>query len=380
MQERLEGAPGGAKRGTFGRAGKVLACVGAAALLLAACSSSKPSSTTSSSSTTPSTASSSSSSTSSSTSSYTFAFVPKLIGIPYFTSMQIGMEQAAKRFGAHFIYEGPTTASVSQQAEYVTTLLSNPKVDAVGVSANSPTALCSLVNEAKSKHVIFFASDSDVSCANNDLWVEQARAKGIGDLAVQLLGEQIASIEHTTTPTGDVAIISAGSSATNLNDWIGFMKTELATKYPKLHLLPIDYAGESPTESETIASRYLASYPDLKGFIGVASTNVPGIAQAVLAAGDKGKVAVTGETDPNTIRTYVDDGVVKDVVLWNPTTLGYLAGWAVIQMLKDHGGYPFKAVNTVPGISNPIKWYPSRKMLLLGPPLVINKSNINLNF
>ena len=361
-------APSGARGGSLRSAGKLLVGMSAAALLLAACSSSK-------SSTTAPTAK-----PSSSTSGYTFAFVPKLIGIPYFTSMEVGMQQAAKRFGAHFIYEGPTTASVSGQAEYVTTLLSNPKVDAVGVSANSPTALCSLVNKAKAEHVIFFASDSDVSCPNNRLWVEQARAQGIGDTAVQLLGQQIAKIEKTTTPTGDVAIISAGSSATNLNDWIGYMKSELASKYPHLHLLPIDYAGESPTQSETIASRYLAAYPGLKGFIGVASTNVPGIAQAVLAAGLKGKIAVTGETDPNTIRTYVNDGVVKDVVLWNPTTLGYLAGWGVIQMLKDHGGYPFKAVNNVPGISTPIKWYPSRHMLLLGPPLVINKSNINLNF
>lgn len=358
----------GMKAGSLRRAGKWLAGVGAMSLLLAACSSSTSSSAAPA------------AKSSSATSSYTFAFVPKLIGIPYFTSMQVGMEKAAKRFGAHFIYEGPTTASVSGQAEDVTTLLSNPKVNAVGVSANSPTALCSLVNKAKAEHVIFFASDSDVSCPNNQLWVEQARSKDIGNTAVDLLGQQIAQIENTKTPTGDVAIISAGSSATNLNDWIGFMKSELASKYPQLHLLPIDYAGESPTESETIASRYLASYPKLKGFIGVASTNVPGIAQAVLAAGLKGKIAVTGETDPNTIRKYVNDGVVKDVVLWNPTTLGYLAGWGVIQMLKDHGKYPFKAVNNVPGISNPVKWYPSRHMLLLGPPLVINKSNINLNF
>jgi len=346
-----------------------------AALSLAACGSSsssaaKPSSTTATSSTT----------SSSSSKEYTFAFVPKLIGIPYFTSMRNGMEEAAKRFGAKFIYEGPTTASVSGQAEDVKTLIAKG-VDAVGVSANSPTALCSLVNEAKAKHILFYASDSDVSCKNNRLWVEQARAKDIGYAAVDVLGKEIQQIEHTTSqPTGDVAIISAGPSATNLNTWIKYMKARLASKYPKLHLLPIQYAGENPTKTEKIASRMIAADPSIKGFIGVASTNVPGIAEAVLAAGKKGKIAVTGETDPNTIRKYVEDGVVKEVVLWNPTTLGYLAGWAVIQMLKDHDHYPFKAENTVPGINHPIKWYPSRHMLLLGPPLLINKKNINLNF
>ncbi len=338
----------------------------AAALVLAACGSS---STSAGPSTAPTV----------SKKGYTFAFVPKLIGIPYFTSMRNGMQQAAKQFGANFIYEGPTTASVSGQAEDVTTLIAKG-VNAVGVSANSPTALCSLVNQAKTKHILFFASDSNVSCSNSGLWVEQARAKAIGDTAVNVLGSQIASMEHTSTPTGDVGIISAGSSATNLNDWIGYMKSELASKYPKLHLLPIQYGGESPTATETIASRMIAANPSLKGFIGVASTNVPGEAQAVLAAGKSGKIVVTGETDPNTIRQYVVNGVVKQVVLWNPTELGYLTGWAVIQMLKNHLHYPFKSENTVPGISNPVKWYPSRHMLLLGPPLIISKHNINLNF
>lgn len=366
-------------RGRSRRSAVLRASVGVtiAALTLAACGSSsssaaKPSSTSST--------ASSSTSAASSSKEYTFAFVPKLIGIPYFTSMRNGMEQAAKRFGAKFIYEGPTTASVSGQAEDVKTLIAKG-VDAVGVSANSPTALCSLVNEAKAKQILFFASDSDVSCKNNRLWVEQARSKGIGYAAVDVLGKDIQQIEHTTgQPTGDVAIISAGPSATNLNTWIKYMKARLASKYPKLHLLPIQYAGENPTKTEKIASRMIAADPSIKGFIGVASTNVPGIAEAVLAAGKKGEIAVTGETDPNTIRQYVNDGVVKEVVLWNPTTLGYLAGWGVIQMLKDHDHYPFKAENTVPGISNPIKWYPSRHMLLLGPPLLINKKNINLNF
>lgn len=353
--------------------------VAAGALVLAACGSANStaakatSSTTSAAPSSSSSTSSSSSSTSSSSSSkpLTFAFVPKLIGIPYFTSMDIGMKKAAKRFGAKFIYEGPTTASVSGQAEDVKTLIAKG-VSAVGVSANSPTALCSLANQAKAKGILFYAADSNVSCSASGLWVEQATSKAIGYSAVNLLAKQIHG-------KADVAIISAGSSATNLNTWIKYMEQRLK-KYPNLHLLPVQYAGENPTKSEKIASRMIASDPNLKGFIGVASTNVPGIAQAVLTSGKKGKIAVTGETDPNTIRNYVNDGVVKDVVLWNPTNLGYLAGWGAIQMLKNHDQAPFKSENTVPGLKHKIKWVASRHMLLLGPPLVINKSNINLNF
>lgn len=340
----------------------------AVALALAACGSASTTSSAATTSTT-STVKGTSATTSSTTGKpLTFAFVPKLVGIPYFTSMEVGMKKAAKQFHAKFIYEGPTTASVSGQAEDVKTLIAKG-VNAVGVSANSPTALCSLASQAKAKGILFYASDSNVSCSASGLWVEQATSKAIGYAAVDQLAKQVHG-------KADVAIISAGSSATNLNTWIKYMELRLK-KYPNLHLLPVQYAGENPTQSEKIASRMIASDPKLKGFIGVASTNVPGIAQAVLTAGKKGKIAVTGETDPNTIRTYVNDGVVKDVVLWNPTNLGYLTGWGVIQMLEHH---PFHSENTVPGLKHKIKWVPSRHMLLLGKPLIINKRNISLNF
>lgn len=278
------------------------------------------------------------------------------------------MKQAAKRFGGQILYEGPTTASVSGQDEYVRTLIAQ-HVSAVGVSANSATSLCPLVNQAQASHILFYASDSNVSCPNNKLWVEQATSKAIGYKAVDILASEIHG-------SGDVAIVSAGSSATNLNSWIHYMKIRLK-KFPNLHLLPVQYAGESVSASTQIGTRLIAAYPHLKGMIGVASTNVPGLAQAVLETGNKGKIAVTGETDPNSIRPDILNGVVKKVVLWNPTNLGYLTEWGVMQLLQHKS---FSAENKVPGLPQPIKYVASRHMLLLGPPLVIDKANVSLNF
>lgn len=298
---------------------------------------------------------------------YTIAFVPKLIGIPYFTAMNIGGEAAAKRFGAKWIYEGPTTASVSGQAEYVSSLI-NQHVDAIGVSANSPTALNPLIKKATQKGIVFYASDSNVQSPYSKLWVEQARSKELGYDAVDIIAKEM----HDQ---GQLAIISAGPTATNLNTWIHYMKQRLK-KYPQIQLLPIQYAGESITGATQTASRMIAAYPNLKGFIGVASTIPPGEAQAVIEAGKQGKIAVTGISDPNTIRQYVNDGVIKKAVLWNPTNLGYLTVWGVLQVLEHK---PFHTWNDVPGLGK-VEYFPSRHMLLLGPPMIIDKGNINLNF
>lgn len=301
-------------------------------------------------------------------SKYTIAFVPKLIGIPYFTSMENGMKAASKRFGGKFIYEGPTTATVEGQDEDVKTLIAE-HVSAIGVSANSASSVCPDYAQAVKEHIVVYASDSDVSCSDNELWVEQATNQGIGDAAVNILASEVKG-------SGDIAIISAGSTATNLNAWIAVMKQQLK-KYPRLKLVSVQYAGEDVSQSETIASRLIAAYPHLVGMIGVASTNVPGIAEAVQNAGKAGKIAVTGETDPNTIRPEIENGVVKAVVLWNPTNLGYLAYWGVLQVLEHHA---FKAENVVPGLPGKYSYTPATHTLLLGPPMIITKKNVNLNF
>ncbi len=311
--------------------------------------------------------SSTSSASASSHQPYTIAFVPKLVGIPYFTAMDQGGERAAKRFGAKWIYEGPTTASVSGQAEYVRSLIQQ-HVDAIGVSANSPTALDPLIKKAYQDHIVFYASDSNVQSPYSRLWVEQARSKALGYEVVDIAAREM----HDQ---GQLAIISAGPTATNLNEWIHYMKQRLK-KYPKIQLLPIQYAGESISGAEKIASRMIAAYPHLKGFIGVATTIPPGEAQAVENAGKQGQIIVTGISDPNTIRPYIENGVIKKVVLWNPVNLGYLTVWGVLQILEHH---PFHKWNNVPGLGK-VEYFPKRHMLLLGPPLIIDKSNVNLNF
>ena len=298
---------------------------------------------------------------------YSIAFVPKLVGIPYFSAMDQGGQAAAKKFGARWIYEGPTTASVSGQAEYVRSLIQQ-HVSAVGVSANSPTALDPLIKQAVNNHIMFYASDSNVSSPYNQLWVEQTRSQALGYDVVDIAAREM----HDS---GELAIISAGPTATNLNTWIAYMKQRLK-KYPNIQLLPIQYAGESITGAEQIATRMIAAYPNLKGFIGVATTIPPGEAQAVVNAGKQGKIIVTGVSDPNSVRQYLTSGVIKNVVLWNPINLGYLTVWGVLQKLEHH---PFHTWNNVPGLGK-VEYFPSRKMLLLGPPLIINKANDNLNF
>ena len=305
---------------------------------------------------------------------YTVAFVPKLVGIPYFAAMKKGMDKAGKRFDMKIVYQGPSSADVAQQVNIVSSLI-NQGVDAIGVAANSPTAFGPMVKKARKKHIVFYSTDSQVAAHGNQLRVSQVNDKALGYKVIDVLAEQLKA--QNGQAKGKIAFVSGGSTATNLNTWIKFMKERLKDKYPNIKLVDVQYGGEDVTKATNITNQLISAYPDLDGIVGINTTAVPGAAQAVLTSGKKGQIVVTGISDPNTIRPYVMNGTVKKVVLWNPVDLGYLTGWGVKQLLA---GKSFKPVNDVPGLDHKIKYNPQTKTLLLGPPMVIDKSNIQLDF
>ena len=61
------------------------------------------------------------------------AFVPQIIGIPYFDAMKAGGEEAAAKFGVDFIYQGPVDTNPVDQMQIVQNLI-DQGVNAVAVS------------------------------------------------------------------------------------------------------------------------------------------------------------------------------------------------------------------------------------------------------
>jgi rhamnose transport system substrate-binding protein len=152
------------------------------------------------------------------------------------------------------------------------------------------------------------------------------------------------------------------------------MRQRAKEKYPKLKILDPQFAGGTAQRAAQIASDLMTANPDLKGLIAVASTTCPGVAQAIETAGKIGQVIGTGYCSPNTARSYVKSGAMGFTVLWDPAELGYLTVWAGKQLIE---GKPFAASNTVPGIDRPITYDDKTGVLLLGPPAVFTKENVD---
>jgi rhamnose transport system substrate-binding protein len=339
-----------------------------ASAVLAACSSSGGSGSSGASSS--SSASSSSGSASGSLKKGLKVFViPKNLGNPYFTTADSvnsgGALAALATLGESGSETSGTAATPASQLPAIQAAITKG-ANALIVSATDPTALCPTLKSAMAKGIAVVTYDSDAPTCRS-LFVNQASTAQIGTSEVDLLAKQI----HDS---GEIGIVSAAASATNQNAWIGYMKQELK-KYPKMKLVATVYGNDDPTTATQVTQGLLQHYPDLKGIISPTTVGILAAAQVVDSSKYKGKVVVTGLGTPDSMKKYVADGTVPAFELWNPADLGYLAAYAAVnyasKTITGASGQSFTAGKlgkyTV-GAGNTI---------LLGPPFVFTKANVN---
>lgn len=299
----------------------------------------------------------------------TVAFVPKLQGIPYFEAMNTGGEKAAKDLGFTWKYQGPTSADAAAQADIVRSFIQQ-KVSTLFVAPNDPNSMAPVLKQAKDAGIHVATTDTDAPNSVRELFVSQATDEGIGETLTDQLMKAMGG-------KGKYAIVSCGETAENLNSWIAVQKKYTASKYPDAQIVDIVYAGEDQAKATQMATNLMNAHPDLTGLVGECTSSAPGVAQAVTDAGKIGKVFTVGLGTPKAMKPYLDSGASSASVLWDVEALGYLTGWAGVQLAKGVEIPAKPHVSAAPDAS----YDAATKVLLLGPPLVITKENAgNFNY
>jgi len=314
------------------------------------------------------------------------AFIPQLVGIPYFNAMDEGGKAAAERFGVNWIYQGPTDVSAPEQLRIFDSLIAQG-VDAIAIAVLDETSICPAMERALAAGLIPFTSDSDApNCDARRLFVMQARDEDLAHAIIDGIAERL-SPGDPHAAEGEIAFVSGNPTAVNLNTWMDLMEEYVKAEFPGLTIVARRYAGGTAAEAYRQAMDLFTAFPNLKAIVGVPSTSIPGVGQAVEDAGLTGKIIYTGYGSPLTARDYIHSGAMTFSVLWNPWALGYLTVWAGWLMAQ---GIPLWEIPDevdlyVPGIEElpevDVRWLPDRKALLLGPPLIITEENVdNYNF
>jgi rhamnose transport system substrate-binding protein len=300
--------------------------------------------------------------------------IPKNLGNAYFTtadSVQSGGALAAlQTLGETGTENSGTSATAASQIPAIQAAITQG-ANLLIVSATDATALCPTLTSAMGQGVTVVTYDSDAPGCRS-LFINQATPDAIGASEVDLLASEINS-------TGQIAIVSAASTATNQNAWIGFMKQELASKYPNMTLVATVYGNDDPTTSTQVTQGLLTQFPNLKGIISPTTVGIAAAAAVLDTAQYRGKVQLVGLGTPNSMKQYVTDGTVTAFELWNPADLGYLAAYAGVELAS-------KAITNVEGQTFTAGKLGSftvgaSQTVLLGPPYKFDKTNIaNFNF
>lgn len=316
-------------------------------------------------------AASSAAATGGSSSGKRYAIVVKSTGNPYNEKEIEGFKTVVEKLGATAVSKEPEQPTAEAQVSMINELVSQ-KVDGIAVAANDVDALQPVLTKAIGKGIKVISLDSSVNPNSRATHVNQADPVAIGKALV-------AAVADMTGGSGEFAILSATSQATNQNAWIAQMKEVLKdSKYSGLKLDKIAYGDDLRDKSTTETEGLLKSYPNLKCIVSPTTVGIAAASKVLVDKGYSGKIKITGLGLPSEMASYIEKGTCPYMYLWNPIDVGKLAAYtldACVQgKITGKVGDSFDTADM--GNKKVTKAADGGTEVLLGDPFKFSKDNI----
>ncbi|MGH8244927.1 MAG: substrate-binding domain-containing protein, partial [Gammaproteobacteria bacterium] len=145
-----------------------------------------------------------------------YVLVPKNLGNPYFDTSNKGAQEAAGELGITVLYQGSATADATEQIALLNSLIAQQPCG-LAISANDADALVPTGKAAMEAGIPVVTFDSAIAPDGRLFHINQAVLHDIGAIEIQMASE-LAGPDG-----GEIAILSATSTAPNQNAWIEVM-------------------------------------------------------------------------------------------------------------------------------------------------------------
>ncbi len=254
------------------------------------------------------------------------AFIFKNTGNPYGEKQMAGFKEAIEEAGHTAILKAPENPTVEDQIVIINELVGQG-VDSISITGNDFDALQPALQAAMDAGIKVLSADSAVNPDSRMTHINQADPELIGRVQIQAAVEMIGG-------SGQIAVLSATSQASNQNLWIEWMKTELEEgDYADVELVEVvngeDLRDKSVAETEAL----LQKYPDLKCIIAPTTVGIAAAGKVITDKGLVGEVMVTGLGLPSEMAEYIENGACPWMYLWNPLDVGYLSGYTAMALV-----------------------------------------------
>lgn len=300
-----------------------------------------------------------------------YAIVFKNTGNPYGDKQMGGFKAGIEEQGFQAILRAPDQPTAEAQIQIIEQLIAQ-KVAAICIVGNDYDALQPVLKKAMDQGIKVFSLDSSVNPQSRSVHVNQADSEKIGSTLIEAAYDMSGG-------SGEIAILSATSQASNQNIWIDYMKKTLAQpKFSKLKLVKIAYGDDLRDKSVSEAEGLLRSFPNLKVIIAPTTVGIAAAGKVLTDKGLGGKVFLTGLGLPSEMATYIENGVCPYMFLWNPIDVGYLGAYTGTALVsgKITGAVGDKFSAGRLGDYTVTKAPDGGTEVLLGPPFKFDKANI----
>lgn len=258
----------------------------------------------------------------------TIAGVPGVARNPFYHSVRLGAEAAAKKYHVKLIWEGADQWSVSAETQIIQTLVTR-RVDGMFVTPTDPAAMIPVVQNVVNHHIPVVTVDTTLN--NNSMLLSQITTSNVqgGKEAADILAKLMGG-------SGDVGVIALPPEVTTGQLRVKGFQEEIAAKYPNIHVVSIQNEQHSTTIAANETNHILIRYPKLKGMYAVNDTAAAGIVAALQQMHNTSVKVVAYDAMPIEVQ-YLKKNQVQALIVQKAYDEGYLAVKYLYEKLTGHG-------------------------------------------
>lgn len=299
-------------------------------------------------------------------------FMTQIDGVPYYQTVAKGAEAAGKDLGIGDVQvTGPPRVDSSLQVGTVQTWITQG-IDIIAVSSTDPDAMTPVIDQAIAQGITVVSWDVDAPTSKRPVYVNGwSDSKGPVVLFQKFM-------EDLDGKEGEYAFMLPSLTTKTHNGWCDTMLAYQKKNHPKMKNVARVGCDADQTIGNQKAKQLKSKYPNLVGIVSVDAGGTVGIAQATKELNLVDKFANTGLSTPSQMKPYLDSGVTKHTVLWDPAVTGYLTTVIAHQLVtgKSVNNGDTLAVSSDEKRKIPLERVKAALQAIQGEPLVFTKENV----